>query len=48
MKDFSEDDDVPAMFKALLFNRYYHGCGGSPSEPSSFKKWYLKNYLNRS
>lgn len=48
MEDFSKDDDVPTMFKALLFNRYYHGDGGSPSEPSSFKKWYLKNYLNRS
>lgn len=46
MSDFSVGDGVPVSLKALLFNRFYHGC---PMEVggTSFRQWYLKNYLCR-
>lgn len=40
--DFNKTDDVPFTLKALLFNRH---AQASHPDPSTFKKWYLGEYL---
>ena len=40
--DFNKSDDVPFTLRALLFNR--HSQASHP-DPSTFKKWYLSEYL---
>ena len=43
LSDFNEDDGVPIVFKAALFNRWEHW---TEAPPERFKRWYLENYAS--